>query len=155
MNTNRNDLEKGGSLRRLGVSLATILGIVAIIAIVVLVILLVRQTQQAGSVQQEAEQQIEQLQRDLSGAEARARLNALKSSIASGVEEEALREQYESIRTDLEATYQDAEGEAAETWENLSEQLDQLGDEIGEESQQAIDSIDAMLSELRQENANP
>lgn len=155
MHTKRkNDLARRGALRRRGVSLATILGIIAVIAIIVLVILLVRQTQQAGS-QQQAQQQIEQLQRELSGAEARARLNALKSAISSGVEEEALREQYDAIRGDLEETYADAEGQAAETWDNISEGLDNLGDQLGAESQEAIDTIDGMLADLREQTEGP
>lgn len=155
MNSHRQELAKRGRLRQSGVSLATILGIIAVIAIIVLVVLLVRQTQQAGTAGQQAEEQITQLQRELRGAEARARLNGLKSAIASGVEEEALRDQYESIRADLEETYADAEGQAAETWDSISDRLDQLGDQLGAESQEAIDSIDAMLADLRQQTDGP
>lgn len=135
--------------RSAGQAVAWILAIVATIAVVVLIVLLVRSGQQVDTAQQQQQEQITQLQDQLSRAEARARLNALKSSINAGVEEESLQTQYDSVRTDLENSFSEASGEAQNVWESIREDLDALGDQIGESSEEAVATIDRMLEQLR------
>lgn len=133
--------------RTAGISIGGILAIIALIAVIVIGYMLIRGNT-GNDVQQQTQEATTELQQGLDAAEARARLNGLKSSIESGVEQEALEQQYESIRADFEQAYEGATGEAAETWNALSANLDELGDQIGEESAEAASTIDRMLAEF-------
>lgn len=140
-------------LRR-GVSLGAILGVIALLVIIVVVVLLVRGGG-GDPAEEEAQQQSEELQQDLTAADARARLESLRSAIENDVDEESLQQQYEDVRSDLEDVYADAEGEAAETWDAISEDLDALGDQIGEASEEAVSTIDGILDEMGQGDETP
>lgn len=146
MNEQRNDHRLRLPRRTLGLSVGGILAIIAVIAVVIIGYLLIRGG--TDPVQQQAEQETTELQQDFDAAEARAQLNGLKSSIQSDIDEEALRQQYESIRADLEEGYEGASGEAAETWDEISEGLDELGEQIGENSEEAVATIDRILADF-------
>lgn len=140
---------------RHGVSLGAILGVIALLVVIVVVVLLVRDGGTAGGTEEEAQQQTEELQQDLTAADARARLESLRSAIESDVEQESLQQQYDDVRGDLEEVYADAEGEAAETWDAISDDLDTLGDQIGEANEDAANTIDGILEQLGDGNETP
>ena len=136
--------------RQAGISIGGILAIVALIAVIVIGYMLIRDGG-TTDVQAEAEEQTTELQEGFDAAEARTRLTTLRSDIEAGLDEEALRERYDDIRSDLEAGYADASGDAAAAWENLSPRLDELGDQIGQASEDAVATIDAMLNDFPEE----
>lgn len=133
-----------------GITIGAILGIIALIAVIVIGYLLIRGNT-GNEVQEQAQQETTELQQGFDAAEARARLNGLRSSIESDIDQEALTQQYESIRADLEEAYEGASGEAAETWAQLETSLGELGDQIGQESEEAVATIDRMLSQFQTE----
>lgn len=146
MNEHENDLRTRPVRRTSGISVGGILAIIAVIAVAIVGYLLLRDTTPA--VQDQTQEQTTELQEGFDAAEARARLNGLKSSIESDIDEEAVRQQYESIRADFEQAYEGASGEAAETWNDISAGLDELGDQIGEQSEEAVATIDQMLADF-------
>lgn len=135
--------------RRLGVSTGAILGLLALAAVVIVGYLLIRGG--GNEVEEQAQRQTEQLQQGFDAEEARTRLATLRSDIEAGLDETALRERYEGIRSDLETAYADAEGDAAEAWGSLSPRLDDLGEQIGQASEDAVATIDAMLADFPEE----
>ena len=141
--------------RERGQTLGWVITVIAVIIIVVLVVMLIQSRRGAGDVRQQAEQQVQELQVQLRASEARARLNSLLAAIRADVDEEALRSQYQSIRSDLEAAYEDAEGSAAEMWSRLEEGLDNLDSAIGESAQDAEAAIQGMLDALADQADGP
>lgn len=138
------------SRRTGGISIGGILGIIALIAVIVIGYMLIRGNT-GNEVQEQAQQETTELQQGFDAAEARARLNGLRSSIESDIDQEALTQQYESIRADLQEAYEGASGEAATTWSELETSLGELGDQIGQESEEALATIDRMLTQFQDE----
>lgn len=134
--------------RTRGLTIGGILGVLALIAVVIIGYMLITDDSAATEVQEQAQEQTTELQEGFDAAEARAQLNGLRSAIESEIDEEALRQQYDDVRAELETAYADASGEAAEAWTEISSGLETLGDQIGQESEEAVATIDDMLAQF-------
>lgn len=135
---------------RAGQALGWIVAALAVIAVIVLIVLLTRANDRVTTVERQSEEQVTTLRRQLRGAEAQARLSSLQASLRSGAEagSEALVQQYESIMEDLRENYADAEGRSLETWNAIRDDLEMVGDQIRENTQEAANTLDGVLARL-------
>ncbi len=128
----------------------TTLWVVIAVAALVIIGIILWSNRRTNTIRQQSTEQVTTLQGQIRGAEARARLSALKANILSGQAAEGLDSQYQEVRAGLEEGYANAEGAAAETWTAVQGDLDILGDQIREGSGDAVATIDLIIDRISQ-----
>lgn len=150
-------VQRGAERRRGGQALGWLVAAVAVLAAVVLIVLLARANDRVATVEGQGQAQVAALQRQLRGAEARARLTALQASLRADAEDgtEAAERQLEAILADLREAYADAEGRAAQTWEAIRDDLEGLGAQLRDDRREAAATLERVLERLRTDAETP